>query len=142
MPSDMNIARGMTRAGSLMSPATAAMRSKPWRAMKVKPIAWTSPSTPKGRNGRRAVETEPTGAPMSAARPPAIRTPKTMILATLIHPPPPPPRQTRSIVKTSVAAAARPPPSSRPSIHSGAGPDAIPQTCSITMVAKAPKPTA
>ena len=51
MPRQMKVARGMFFSGSLISSATVAMRSYPWNAMKVRPMATITPPMPSGKNG-------------------------------------------------------------------------------------------
>ena len=84
------MARGRLRSGSRTSPPTAAIRSKPWSAMNVNPIAWTSPPGPAGRNGSSRPSSSDAGAPSHAHAPPAISIAKTSTLPTVAAMPPPP----------------------------------------------------
>ena len=96
--------RGMFLAGSFTSPATAAIRSNPWSAMNVNPIAWNSPAAPPLKNGSRLSRTTLEGVRPKANTPPPITARKTTTLAMLIHAPPPPPRRSSPMEYTIVAA--------------------------------------
>ena len=83
------MARGSVRSGRRTSPATAAITSKPCRAMNENPMACSSPSPPRGRKGVSPAPTVPGGRPSSAHAPAKIRMAKTTTLPTVTHCPPP-----------------------------------------------------
>ena len=87
--SEISIARGMLRSGRFTSPPTAAIRSKPCSAMKVRPIAETSPPAPCAKNGDSPSATRPGGAWRIAQPPAPMRTAKSAILPRVSHWPPP-----------------------------------------------------
>ncbi len=91
---ESSIARGMVRPGCLISPAEAAIRSKPWKAMKLNPMAARMPPKPLGAKGRSVSAIEAAGRPTSTARPAAMSTANTTTLPTVVHAPPPPARRT------------------------------------------------
>ena len=102
MPRDPTFPRGSSGPRSLISPATAAMRSKPWRAMKVNPISEQPRSAaPRRRTDEAGVAISTLSIPVIAHKPPAMTERKPATLVTLIHWPPPPLRRSRPSVRRS-----------------------------------------
>ena len=88
--SDSSMARGMVRPGDLISPPAAAIRSNPWKAMKVKPMAAKMPPRPLGANGTSFPARFSLGAPTKMARPTAMSAAKITTLPIVAQLPPPP----------------------------------------------------
>ncbi len=84
-PRDSSIARGITRDGSRTSPAMAAIRSKPCRAMNVKPMAANSPGPPLGKKGSRSPLMAAPLSPATAQPPTTINTANTTTLPMVAH---------------------------------------------------------
>jgi len=94
MASDRYIARGRLRSGSFTSPPTAAIRSKPCRAMKVYPMACTTPTGPAARKGSSLPRSSAGDLPIQARAPATIRIANTITLPIVAVCPPPPARCT------------------------------------------------
>jgi hypothetical protein len=93
--SEICMESGRLRSGSRTSPPTAAMRSKPWSAMNVYPIAWISPIAPVEKNGVSCAPRSAGGAVTKANAPPAITAANTTTLPIVAHWPPPALRRSR-----------------------------------------------